>query len=78
MSHRTVMWITVAGDGTASPVFIPANLGSTELGGADGRFRGGGGGARWVSRQSGEVCTGPVRRPCAQPQFSAEYKVVTT
>lgn len=37
------MWITVAGDGTASPVFIPANLGSTELGGADGRFRGGGG-----------------------------------
>lgn len=26
------------GDDTASPVFIPANLGSTEVGGADGRF----------------------------------------
>lgn len=63
MSHRTVMWITVAGDGTASPVFIPANLGSTELGGADGRFRGGGGkmGQSSVWGSLHWLCPAPLR-----------------
>lgn len=71
------MGISRGGKSTASPVFIPANLGSTELGGADGRFARGGSSQSSVWGNLDWPWPGPLRLTAVLgSQVVAGYNVV--